>query len=42
LSITVAPGQRGVLQYVAPRDFAARLRAPLLAALEAAPAAPLR
>lgn len=32
LSITVAPGQRGVLQYVSPRDFAVRLRAPLLAA----------
>ena len=32
LSITVAPGQRGVLQYVAPADFASRLRAPLLAA----------
>lgn len=31
LSITVAPGQRGVLQYVSPRDFAHRLRAPLLA-----------
>ena len=28
----VAPGQRGVLQYVSPRDFAERLRAPLLAA----------
>ncbi len=33
LSITVVPGQRGVLQYVAPPDFAARLRAPLLAAV---------
>jgi hypothetical protein len=32
LSITVAPGQRGVLQYVSPRDFADRLRAPLMAA----------
>ncbi len=31
LSITVVPGQRGVLQYVAPREFAERLRAPLLA-----------
>lgn len=31
LSITVAPGQRGVLQYVAPGDFVDRLRAPLLA-----------
>ena len=39
LSISVAPGQRGVLQYVAPREFGPRLRAPLLAALEA-PAAP--
>ena len=35
---TVADGQRGVLQYVAPMDFAARLRAPLVAA--AAPASP--
>ena len=33
LSISVAPGQRGVLQYVAPAEFDARLRAPLLAAL---------
>lgn len=33
LGITVAPGQRGVLQYVAPRDFGTRLRAPLVAAL---------
>lgn len=32
LSITVAPGHRGVLQYVAPVDFASRLRAPLVAA----------
>ena len=32
LSISVAPGQRGVLQYVAPREFDQRLRAPLLAA----------
>ena len=31
LSITVAAGQRGVLQYVAPADFAGRLRAPLAA-----------
>ena len=37
LSITVAPGQRGVLQYVAPGDFADRLRAPLLAAASALP-----
>ncbi len=43
LSIGVAPGQRGVLQYVAPREFAQRLRAPLVAGLEpAAAAAPLR
>lgn len=42
LSISLAPGQRGVLQYVAPRDFGPRLRAPLLAALEAPAAAPLR
>ncbi len=43
LSITVAPGQRGVLQYVAPRDFVQRLRAPLVAAREAAgTAVPLR
>ena len=41
LSITVAPGQRGVLQYVSPRDFADRLRAPLLAAT-APPGQPLR
>lgn len=40
LSITVAPGQRGVLQYVSPREFADRLRAPLLAA--AAAPQPLR
>ncbi|MBL8349280.1 MAG: hypothetical protein JNL87_03115 [Burkholderiaceae bacterium] len=32
LSATVAEGQRGVLQYVAPAEFAARLRAPLVAA----------
>jgi hypothetical protein len=32
LSISVAEGQRGVLQYVAPVEFAARLRTPLLAA----------
>jgi hypothetical protein len=32
LVATVAEGQRGVLQYVAPMDFAARLRAPLIAA----------
>ncbi len=31
LSISVATGQRGVLQYVAPADFSARLRAPLVA-----------
>jgi len=31
LSISVADGQRGVLQYVAPGDFVARLRAPLAA-----------
>jgi hypothetical protein len=42
LGITVAPGQRGVLQYVAPRDFGARLRAPLVAALDGAAAPPLR
>lgn len=42
LSISVAPGQRGVLQYVAPRDFSQRLRAPLLAALEASAAPSLR
>lgn len=41
LSITVAPGQRGVLQYVAPGDFVDRLRAPLLAASGQA-AQPLR
>ena len=29
LSASVGPGLRGVLQYVAPRDFEARLRAPL-------------
>ena len=32
LVATVAEGQRGVLQYVAPMAFAARLRAPLVAA----------
>lgn len=32
LAATVAAGQRGVLQYVAPRDFESRLRAPLQAA----------
>lgn len=42
LSITVAPGQRGVLQYVAPGDFADRLRAPLLAAAAGQAAQPLR
>lgn len=31
LVVTVAAGQRSVLQYVAPRDFDARLRAPLAA-----------
>ncbi|GCL62728.1 hypothetical protein AQPW35_18090 [Rubrivivax pictus] len=36
LSATVAPGQRGVLQYVSPADFADRLRAPLLAAAQQA------
>lgn len=41
LVATVAEGQRGVLQYVAPMDFALRLRAPLLAvAPPAAPAPP--
>jgi len=39
LAASVAPGSRGVLQYVAPRDFDARLRAPLVAA--AAASAPL-
>jgi len=39
LSITVAEGQRGVLQYVAPAEFEARLRAPLVAASAAAPPA---
>ena len=42
LSITVAPGQRGVLQYVAPGDFADRLRAPLLAAAAGQAAQSLR
>ena len=32
LVVTVAEGQRGVLQYVAPADFVPRLRAPLVAA----------
>ncbi len=40
LSVSVAPGQRGVLQYVAPRDFARRLRAPLLATPGAGASAP--
>lgn len=31
LAIHLLPGQRSVLQYVAPREFAERLRAPLLA-----------
>lgn len=39
LVATVADGQRGVLQYVAPMDFAARLRAPLVGAAASAPAA---
>lgn len=39
LSITVAPGQRGVLQYVAPREFGPRLRSPLVAALPVGTAA---
>ncbi len=34
LAATVATGQRGVLQYVAPRDFEPRLRAPLQAAAD--------
>jgi hypothetical protein len=38
LSITVADGQRGVLQYVAPVEFATRLRAPLVAAAAASAA----
>lgn len=42
---TIANSQRGVLQYVAPMDFAARLRAPLVAAAPpvpfAAPAMPV-
>ena len=44
LIVTVAPGQRGVLQYVAPAEFAQRLRAPLLAAASASASAssPLR
>lgn len=36
LVATVAEGQRGVLQYVAPMDFAQRLRAPLTAAVPVA------
>jgi len=32
LVATVSPGSKGVLQYVAPRDFEARLKAPLVAA----------
>jgi hypothetical protein len=36
---SVANSQRGVLQYVAPSDFAQRLRAPLVAAAAPAPAA---
>ena len=35
LVATVADGQRGVLQYVTPADFAQRLRAPLTAAAPA-------
>jgi hypothetical protein len=41
LSATVAAGRRGVLQYVAPVDFALRLRAPLLE-MAASAAPPLR
>jgi len=41
LSISVAQGQRGVLQYVAPVDFAQRLRAPLVAAAPAVASAPV-
>ena len=41
LSISVAQGQRGVLQYVAPVDFAQRLRAPLVAAAAAVASAPV-
>jgi hypothetical protein len=39
LAASVAAGSRGVLQYVAPRDFEARLRAPLQAAAAASAAA---
>lgn len=39
LAATVAAGSRGVLEYVAPRDFETRLRAPLLGARLAAGAA---
>lgn len=39
LAATVAAGSRGVLQYVAPRDFEARLRAPLLASAASAASA---
>lgn len=39
LAATVAEGSRGVLEYVAPREFEARLRKPLLAAIAAAAAA---
>lgn len=39
LAATVADGSRGVLEYVAPREFEARLRKPLLAAIAAAEAA---
>lgn len=41
LSVSVAAGQRGVLQYVAPAEFAQRLRAPLLAAAAPGAAAPV-
>lgn len=40
LGINLAPGQRSVLQYVAPADFAQRLRAPLVAAAAVAASAP--
>lgn len=40
LVASVAEGQRGVLQYVAPMDFATRLRAPLVAAAAPEPAPP--
>jgi hypothetical protein len=42
LSITVAPGQRGVLQYVAPGEYEQRLRAPLLAGGASAAGQPQR